>query len=102
MGELGMNQENFCLSRTPLLSIALLSMVCAQCAVCRCGAPAWAVFPCDQLLGSAPAGAGIGVSQCSEAVMSSPGQDSASLVDRPDPASLTHVSSRLYFKGTTR
>ncbi|KAK2537941.1 hypothetical protein Q9966_005712 [Columba livia] len=28
-----------------------------------------------------------------------PGQDPASLVDRPDPASLTHVSSRLYFTG---
>lgn len=35
-------------------------------------------------------------------VLSRTGQDSASLVDRPDPASLTHVSSRLYFKGTTR
>lgn len=49
MGELGMNQENFCLSGTPLLSTALLSMVCAQCAVCRCGASAWTVFPCDAL-----------------------------------------------------
>lgn len=96
MGELGMNQENFCLSRASLLSTTLLSMVCAQCAVCRCGAPAWTVFPCDAL-GLAPAGPGIGVSQCSSLV-----QDSASLVDRPDPASLTHVSSRLYCKGTTR
>lgn len=34
--------------------------------------------------------------------MSSLVQDSASLVDRPDPASLTHMSSRLYFNGTTR
>lgn len=49
MGELGMNQENFCLSGTPLLSTALLSMVCAQCAVWRCGASAWTVFPCDAL-----------------------------------------------------
>lgn len=47
-------------------------------------------------------GPGVSVSRCSEAVMSSPVQDSASLVDRPDPASLTHVSSRLYFNGTTR
>lgn len=101
MGELGMNQENFCLSGASFLSTALLSVVCAQCAVCRCGAPAWTVFLCDAV-GLAPAGPGVGVSQCSEAVMSSPVQDSASLVDRPDPASLTHVSSRLYFKGTTR
>lgn len=73
MGELEMNQENFCLSGTSLLSTALLSMVCAQCAVCRCGASAWTVFPRDAL-GSAPAGPGGGVSQCSEAMMSSPGQ----------------------------
>lgn len=53
-------------------------------------------------LGPAPAGPGVRASQCSEALMSSPVQDSSSLVDRPDPASLTHVSSRLYFKGTTR
>lgn len=47
-------------------------------------------------------GPGMSVSQCSEAMMSSPVQDSSSVVDRPDPASLTHMSSRLYFKGTTR
>lgn len=58
MGELGMNQENFCLSGASLLSTTLLSMVCAQCVVCRCGAPAWTAFPCDAL-GLAPAGPGV-------------------------------------------
>lgn len=100
-----MNQEHSCLGGAslfqPYLSAALLSTVRARCAVCRCGAPAWTVFPGD-VLGLGPAGLGVSVSQCSEAVMPSPVQDSASLVDRPDPASLTHVSSRLYFKGTTR
>lgn len=38
MSELGMNQDNFRLSGASLLSTAMLSMVCAQCAVCRCGA----------------------------------------------------------------
>lgn len=53
MGVLGMNQEHPCLGGAslfqPYLSTALLSVVPARCAVCRCGAPAWTVFPGDAL-----------------------------------------------------
>lgn len=57
MDVLGVNQEHPCLGGAsffqPYLSTALLSLVPAQCAVCRYGAPAQTVFPSDAL-GLAP------------------------------------------------
>ncbi|KAK2522912.1 hypothetical protein Q9233_010271 [Columba guinea] len=70
----------------PVLTFSSFVQQTVRLYICMASATAMLVVQQDQLLLYCPLSGGNG-------------QDPASLVDRPDPASLTHVSSRLYFTG---